>query len=221
MYTLQVDSLILTPQVLKQIFFDTKTNRYKWSDTQKFVSKDVVRALIDDKLEQEKEALIKYSERIKSNEIGVYSDVAKTLKNIHVLEVAKIKDGFENITQSDLGTVGNQLKKQYYAGKDEKTGKPFGLKYLFQEAPNQSIGQIENRLRMFAESGNISASVVEQSTNVIAGKTSMKRMLGANHDNCEDCLKYAAMGWQSIGSLPLPKTKCRCRSNCRCKVIYE
>jgi hypothetical protein len=40
-------------------------------------------------------------------------------------------------------------------------------------------------------------------------------------DSCEDCIRYAAMGWQPLGILPLPTQDCACRTNCRCRIVYR
>lgn len=38
---------------------------------------------------------------------------------------------------------------------------------------------------------------------------------------CEDCIGYAAQGWQPIGILPVPGQRCRCNDNCRCWTDYR
>lgn len=38
---------------------------------------------------------------------------------------------------------------------------------------------------------------------------------------CEDCIGYAAQGWQPIGILPVPGQRCRCHDNCRCWTDYR
>lgn len=217
--TRNIDSLLFTPQVLKSIYFDDKSKRYKWKDGNRFVSKNVVRDLIDKKIDEEKQKLRDYSPRIKAQEIGVYGDVGKTLKNLHILEAAKARDGFENISNSDLGTIGNQLKKQYYQGVG-LDGKPYGIKFLIADAPNLSEAQISNRLRMYGESAQVSGSALNQNFKMLNGATQSRRILGKTDNHCKECLQYAAMGWQPIGTLPLPKTKCTCRSNCLCDIVY-
>jgi hypothetical protein len=210
----------VSPKVLSEIYFDVKSKRYKWTDTSKFVSKVSVNAIIDRKIELKKAELIGYSQRITSREIGVYKEMTGTLKDLHILQAARAK-GFENITERDLGIIGNQLKKQYYAGVDPLTGNKYGLKFLIKDAPESSIAQIENRLRMFGESSAIIADLFKEDSAKTEGLTSSWRSLGKAHNHCEDCLRYAAMGIQPIGVLPLPRTQCQCLANCVCSISYK
>jgi hypothetical protein len=214
------DAFNISPRVLKDIYFDKKSKRYKFRDGNRFVSRQNVNELIDRKIEEKRKLLTTYSSRISKQEIGVFGDVAQTLKDLHILQAARFK-GFENITQSDLGIIGNQLKKQYYAGIDEETGKKFGIKYLIKDAPDLSIAQIENRLRMYADSTKIASSLLEARRAIETGLTSSRRILGATDAHCKSCLFYASMGFQPIGVLPVPKTACECGSQCLCSIEYK
>lgn len=167
------------------------------------------------------ESLISYADKIKNQEIGVYKDVALIIKRLHLMKAIDAVGGKENLTLSDLGIIGNILKKQYYQGKDEQTGKKFGLKHLFKEAKDQSIPQIVNRLKMYVSMADLTASTLIQKRVIIEGKTEMKRILSSYDRACPDCVAYSLMGWQKIGLLPLPKTKCQCRANCRCVIEYN
>jgi hypothetical protein len=213
--------IAVTPKLLETIIYDATVKRYRFIDGKRFVSKSVVLDLIDRKIQTEKERLKSLAERIQKQEIGVYKDVGQTLKNIHLLELAKAKNGFENITNSDLGILGNTLKQQYYQGVNKDTGEPFGLKYLIKDAPTQSIAQIENRLSMYGDSGEVTGNKVKESDSLLNGDTSSMRTLGATDMHCRECLLYASLGWQPIGVLPVPKTQCTCRSNCKCSIFYR
>jgi hypothetical protein len=48
----------------------------------------------------------------------------------------------------------------------------------------------------------------------------MRREIASGHP-CDDCLGYAAEGWQPVGALPMPTQECVCKSNCRCVVFYR
>jgi hypothetical protein len=53
------------------------------------------------------------------------------------------------------------------------------------------------------------------------GYREMRRV--ARHDKrvCKDCLDYDRLGWQPIGSLPMPGRGCRCYDHCRCYIEYR
>lgn len=54
----------------------------------------------------------------------------------------------------------------------------------------------------------------------LGGYTEERRILG-KADHCPDCLRYAGMGWQPIGTLPDPGVGSVCLSNCRCRKEYR
>ena len=225
MATLIIDALATS------ITYDPKTKRYRYKGSNKrgepitgsFVSRAEVIKLQKQYLQEVTNKFIALAPRIKAGEIGVYKESAELLKKIHVSNAIIAANGIDNLTNSQLGVIGNTLKQQYYAGKDKATGKPFGLKHLFKDVqndPNYSIDKLGQRLEMYALSGEISGSQVKQSMALQQGLTEMRRILG-EAEHCPDCLNYSSLGWQPIGSLPYPKTECRCRSNCKCSIEYR
>lgn len=53
------------------------------------------------------------------------------------------------------------------------------------------------------------------------GSTEVRRIAKRDKRVCRDCLDYEAAGWQPIGSLPVPGTRCRCLDRCRCRLEYR
>lgn len=53
------------------------------------------------------------------------------------------------------------------------------------------------------------------------GNREMRRICRHDLRTCPDCLKYDSMGWQPIGSLPMPGRDCRCFDRCRCSIEYR
>lgn len=51
------------------------------------------------------------------------------------------------------------------------------------------------------------------------GEALERRVLG-DAEHCSDCVSYAAMGWQPVGSLP-PIGQSACGQNCQCKFEYD
>jgi hypothetical protein len=45
-----------------------------------------------------------------------------------------------------------------------------------------------------------------------------RRRLGACKNTCDDCIRYAMLGWQSLELVVLPGTNCKCRANCCCSI---
>ena len=53
------------------------------------------------------------------------------------------------------------------------------------------------------------------------GASEMRRIARRDKRVCRDCLDYDAAGWQPIGGLPVPGTRCRCLDRCRCRLEYR
>ena len=49
----------------------------------------------------------------------------------------------------------------------------------------------------------------------------MRRLAVEDKHTCPDCRRYDDMGWQPIGSLPMPGRGCRCYDHCRCRIEYR
>lgn len=201
------------------VFFDRASRRYKYKDSNQFASREAVINLQKKYLAKKEREFVALSSRIQAGEIGVYKDLANTLKQIHISNAIIEKGGIDRLTQSDLGVIGNILKKQYYAGKDEITGKEYGLKHLLREAPGLSEARLKQRLELYVESGKISGSLLRRNDAILNGLTYAQRFLNPA-DHCPSCIYYASLGRQLIEFLPLPKTRCECRSNCKCTIEY-
>lgn len=53
------------------------------------------------------------------------------------------------------------------------------------------------------------------------GFKEMRRVPIFDRRTCKDCIRFGGMGWQPIGSLPMPGQDCRCFDNCRCQIEYR
>lgn len=201
------------------VYFDRTSRRYKYKDTNQFASREAVIKLQEKFLARKEQEFIKLTSRIKAGEVGVYKELSQTLKQIHISNAIIERGGIDRLTSSDLGIIGNLLKKQYYSGKDEETGKPYGLKYLLRDAPGLSEAQLSQRLKLYVESGKITASILARNEAVSNGLIYAQRFLNPA-EHCQDCIYYASLGRQLIEFLPVPKTRCKCRNNCKCTIRY-
>ena len=53
------------------------------------------------------------------------------------------------------------------------------------------------------------------------GNKQMRRVAKHDKRTCPDCKNYDEMGWQPIGTLPMPGKGCRCYDRCRCFIEYS
>lgn len=220
---IQIDQLVLSTKILEKIYYDADIRRYRWIDDKKFVSKTVVKLMVDRKIDFYNKELVKLAPDIISKKPGIYIQTAEILKKIHLLSAVKGADGIENVSQVHLGKLSGVLRNQFYAGKDFSSGKPYGLKHLFKEleARPQSELMVASRLRMYGRSGGITENIIKEDLKISEGVTQMSRQLGATHQHCNECINYARLGWVPIGNLPVPKTQCSCLNNCVCSVFYR
>lgn len=81
---------------------------------------------------------------------------------------------------------------------------------------------IESRVNRYLSSPAYSyAKLGENLVKVSQGHKLMRRIAIHDSRTCPDCRKFEELGWQAIGSLPLPGRECRCRDRCRCSVEYR
>ncbi len=53
------------------------------------------------------------------------------------------------------------------------------------------------------------------------GYAEMRRISKRDKRSCKECLKLESMGWQPIGTMPVPGIGCPCIDRCRCSVEYR
>jgi hypothetical protein len=53
------------------------------------------------------------------------------------------------------------------------------------------------------------------------GYREMRRVAKKDKRTCADCKNFASLGWQPMGSLPMPGKMCTCYDRCRCVIEYR
>jgi len=53
------------------------------------------------------------------------------------------------------------------------------------------------------------------------GYKQMRRVPVQDRRTCPDCTRFGRLGWQTIGTLPMPGQDCRCYDQCRCRIEYR
>lgn len=85
---------------------------------------------------------------------------------------------------------------------------------------NLSSAQIRQRARLYTNKSYGTMSDGARSALKEAGYTHERRLLNPA-EHCEDCIRYDAMGWQPIGTLPRPTEKSECRAHCKCSMEFK
>lgn len=75
------------------------------------------------------------------------------------------------------------------------------------------------RMRLYAQAARGTAEQVRRLSMIRGGAREERRVLGFA-DHCPDCVVYAGLGWQPVGTLPRI-TNSKCRVHCKCRFEYR
>ena len=53
------------------------------------------------------------------------------------------------------------------------------------------------------------------------GYKEMRRVPKLDKRTCPDCVEFGNIGWQPLGTLPMPGRECQCYDHCRCSIEYR
>lgn len=119
--------------------------------------------------------------------------------------------GLELMRQRDWVRLHRQIRQQYG--------------YLDGLALERFLGQVTDdkmvqRAGMYANAGRVSYYESRTDSLVAYGFSEERRVLNPA-EHCADCIAYAALGWQPIGTLPEPGEQSQCLVNCKCNKEYR
>lgn len=135
----------------------------------------------------------------------------KDIKDLHIVSQTAGKGGRKMMTQADWGRSGGRLKQQY-AYIDSMAWE--------MESGDLSDAQMLNRARMYSGTSTTAYYDGRTASAKELGFTEERRVLNPA-EHCKDCIGYAAVGWQPIGTLPEPGQASQCLSNCKCDKVYR
>jgi hypothetical protein len=132
--------------------------------------------------------------------------MASVIKRGHVAAMSIAKGGREQVTQSDWGRTAQIVRTQY--------------DYLYRFARQLEDGRPVHggtiaRAKMYALAATGTYENQLRRDDLDAGYDVERRILHSVNP-CRNCVKYAAMGWQSAGVLPGIGQRCQCLTRCRC-----
>ncbi len=193
-----------------EFLFDKKSQRYRYKDSGKFVSKDAIASLTQKHIDQVSADATKVIDLLIDKKISVStweSTTAQTIKELSIAQYILGKGGIARMEQKDYGEIGYLLKQQY--------------KYLrgFSEdllAGNLTESQARSRLQQYINDGRTLYEAGRREAHLTDNFT-RERRIRTKADSCSECIDYAARGWVEIGTLPAIGSDCSCKSNCGCR----
>lgn len=194
--------------------YDPVSGRYRGSNG-RFLSQSAVEALVDGRINKLGTLLRRLTNMLDDGSISLVQwqeSVREALKLAHTQAAIIGNGGRDTMQASDWGRIGQRLRAEY--------------RYLEGFARDLLAGSISApmalaRIGMYAQAVRSSyweGSAIRQEKQ---GYSLMRRILDPQAKHCDDCVRFAARGLVSIGSLPMPGQRCACMSNCKCRVQYK
>ena len=189
--------------------WDKVALRYRYSDTGKFVSKEAVRNLTQKAISQVGKDVETIGNLLLDKKISIqtwYDGTKEGIKLAHTWSYMLGAGGQKNLTQSDYGKIGAEVKRQdrYLRGfaEDLRQGKI-------------SEAEFWRRLNLYIDAPSNTYEIGRAAEHTKAGHLWEKR-LRTKSDSCSSCIFYELLGWRPINTLPHPGQQCQCYSNCGC-----
>lgn len=139
------------------------------------------------------------------------TQMAQEIKTAHVVAAAAAKGGWDRMTPSDWGLVGQRVRSEY----------GYLRNYAREIASGQQPlnGSMLVRSGMYADAAHTTYAQIRARQAADAGLREQRRILHAR-ESCNGCIGVAALGWQPLGSLPQIGSQ-ECRSHCKCEDIFR
>lgn len=202
--------------ILPGFTWDRNVARYRDTTRGQFVSRQRITGLLDIQINTAEQRLGNLVTALHEQRIspGVFQEQMRTeLRRLHLQNSALGAGGFERLGAREYGRAGQMLRGDYQR-----------LTNLANDIVNgrATLPQALNRVHGYVGTARNNFLHAERDANQQAAaargvRMEERRRLGAS-EHCPDCVRYAALGWQAIGTLPVPGEGSVCGRNCRCSL---
>jgi len=195
--------------------WDPLSKRYRDLDTGRYMSLRTVLEYVDKSIAGSANAADSLASLLIKNNLSPadFGDSLRDeLKREYIRQYLLGIGGREQMGPRDWGSGGGMLKEQYKH-----------LDGLIAEIKDGNLTeeQIRARVGMYVNSAREGYERAHERNAKALGMTEEKWELG-EAEHCDDCVAYAAQGWQPIGTFPNPGDgSTQCLTNCKCHVIYQ
>lgn len=189
------------------------SQRYRDEQTGRFVPTATINSAVDQVITKAGLRLRDLTARLQDGAITLaewQNAMVAELKPLYVGAAAVGRGGWAQMSQSDWGWTGQQVRQQYgflrTFAQDIATGK------------QPMDGRLLARAAMYAEAARpIQREMMRRVAGQI-GRVEERNRLGAADQHCGTCLDCTARGWVPLGSLPAVGAR-TCRSRCHCTIV--
>ena len=205
---------IVTSPLTAEYGWNETSKRYIDLDTGQFVSFSSVRDALEETIDAAKSRMDSITQSLIDGNVTLEQwqrDMMSNIKVVNTASAASANGGWAQMTQSDWGFVGSQIKDQY--------------KYL-QNFANQIAngeqaldGRALVRAGMYGDAGRSTFEEMRRRSAIESGMDEGRRVLGSA-DHCDDCIEYASEGWMPAEDVP-PIGDSQCKTNCHCTIEYR
>jgi hypothetical protein len=193
--------------------WDARARRYR-SASGRFLSAARVQGILEEQISATGARMREVSEALQSGRINLAQwqlEIEGQIKRLHLMAFAVNEGGFNQLTRSDLGWVGGQVRRQYeylrnFARQIERGEQPLDGRFLA-------------RVQLYAEAARGTEREAARRTARADGATAERRVLGIA-DHCPTCVSEARKGWRPVGTLRRIGDS-ECRSRCRCAFQFQ
>lgn len=202
--------------VLPGFTFSRDTARYHNTSTGRFVARRDVLNLMDRSINTAERRLGDLVTALHEQRIspGIFQEQMRTeLRRLHLQNAALGSGGFDRLGPREYGRAGQMLRGDYQRLSNLAQGIVDG---------NVSLPQALNRVSGYAGTARSNFLAAERDAARDGAqrrgvRMEERRRLGAS-EHCVDCVRYAGLGWQPLGTLPVPGEASICSRNCRCSL---
>jgi len=210
----------ITPDpLLPEFFWNQAAGRYASRGTGRFVPQQTIRGELDKALDNATERLCAHARCFRTGVIdgrAFQVESMSLIKQVHLIGGALEKGGWQNLTQSDFGRLGQIIRGEYQYFNN--------LIKQIESGQQRLDGTLDSRMRLYGQAGRGTYHKFERESRAIQGYDEERSILHGR-DNCKaskrpGCIDEAARGWQPIGTIT-PVGSRTCLSNCRCSTSFR
>lgn len=198
--------------VLPGYTYKRSTGQFHYLSNGQFVARERILGLLDSQINGAERRLgdlvtALYEERIAP---AIFQEQMRTeLRRLHLQNAALGAGGFDRLTSREYGRAGQMLRGDYERltnlARDIVSGKA-------------TLPQALVRVQGYVGTARVNFLEAERDAVRATGiEYEERRRLGVA-EHCDDCVGYAAQGWQPLGVLPVPGDGSVCGSRCRCSL---